>query len=83
MYLYSFFVDNTIMAKQKVTIAVDLKFFNNVFEKERQNMRDQIGLDNLSQTDFSSMIQGFKMRKPKIDLSKLNTRMKVRKNVKL
>ncbi len=83
MYLYSFFVDNTIMAKKKVTIAVDLKFFDNVFEQERKKMRDQIGLDNLSQTDFSSMIQGFKMRKPKMDLSKLNTKVRGRKNVKL
>ncbi len=71
------------MAKKKVTIAVDLKFFNNVFEQERKKMRDQIGLDNLSQTDFSSMIQGFKMRKPKIDISKLNTKIMRRKNVKL
>lgn len=68
------------MANKKVTIAVDLKFFNNIFEKERQNMRDQIGLDNLSQTDFSRMIKGFKMIKPKIDLSKLNIRVGRRRN---
>ncbi len=71
------------MANKKVTIAVDLKFFNNVFEQERKKMRDQIGLDNLSQPDFSRMIKGFKMRKPKIDLSKLNTKIMRRKNVKL
>ncbi len=71
------------MANKKVTIAVDLKFFNNIFEKERQSMRDQIGLDNLSQTDFSRMIKGFKMIKPKIDLTKLNTRVRRRNNGKL
>ena len=71
------------MAKKKVTIAVDSRFFDNLFEKERKKMQEQIGIKNLSQTAFSGMIQGLKIRKPKIDLSKLNTKVLRRKNVKI
>lgn len=68
------------MAKQKVTLAVDPKFFKNVFEKERMKIQDKIGIGNLSQAKFTMMIEGFKIREPKIDLSQVNTNIKRRKN---
>ncbi len=71
------------MAIKKVSLAVDPKFFNNVFERERRQMQKKIGLDNLSQANFTKMIKGFKIREPKIDLSQVNTRIKRKKNGKL
>ena len=64
------------MASKKVTLAVDPIFFNKIFEKERKKMQLKIGVSNLSQTNFTKMIQGFKIRQPKQDLSKLNTKVK-------
>jgi len=50
------------MATRKTkTIAVDEKFFNNVFEKYRRDLQKQLGIMNLSQANFTSMIQGLKM----------------------
>ncbi len=71
------------MATKKVTIAVDEKFFKNIFDKERRNMQEKIGINNLSQCNFTKMIQGFKIRQPKQDLSQINTRIDRGKNVKL
>lgn len=71
------------MATKKVNLAVDLKFFDNIFEKERRKMQEKIGVSNLSQANFTKMIKGFKIRKPKQNLSQINTRIKIRKNVKI
>ncbi len=70
------------MARKVVTLSVDIKFFNSIFEKERKKIQEEIGIVNLSQTNFTKMIKGFKIRRPKQDLSKLNTRTK-HKNVRI
>ena len=64
------------MVVKKVTMAVDPKFFDNIFEIERKKMQKKIGISNLSQANFSKMIKGFKIRQPKQDLSQINTRIK-------
>ncbi len=68
------------MAIKKVIVAVDAKFFNNVFEKERKKMQKKIGLNNLSQTNFSKMIKGFKIRQPRQNLSQFNPKIKREKS---
>ena len=70
------------MAIKKVIMAVDLKFFDNIFERERKKMQEKIGVHNLSQANFTKMIKGFKIRQPKQDLSQVNTKIK-RKNAKI
>lgn len=70
------------MARKVKTLAVDPKFFDNIFEKERIRMQEKIGIGNLSQTNFTKMIKGFKIKQPRQDLSQLNTKIK-RKNVKI
>lgn len=71
------------MATKKVTLAVDSKFFKDIFEKERRKMQEKIGLNNLSQSNFTKMIQGFKIRQPRMDLSQINTKVyRRRKNAK-
>ncbi len=71
------------MVNRKVTtLAVDNKFFNNIFEKERKKMQDKIGLGNLSQPNFSKMIKGFKIKQPKQDLSEVKTNFRRTRNVK-
>lgn len=70
------------MARKIKTLAVDTKFFDNIFEKERQKMQEMIGVQNLSQANFSKMIKGFKIKVPKQDLSQVNTNIKRRKNDK-
>lgn len=62
------------MVKGKVILAVDSKFFDNLFEIERKAMQKKIGLTNLSQANFSKMIKGFKLIEPKQDLSKFKRR---------
>lgn len=57
------------MVKKKVTIAVDLKFFNNVFETKRKQLQRELNLNNLSQADFTKMIEGLKLRRPKINIT--------------
>ncbi len=69
------------MKRKVTTLAVDNKFFDNIFEKERKKMQDKIGVGNLSQANFSKMIKGLKIRQPKQNLSELNTSFG-RKNVK-
>ncbi len=72
------------MAQRKVTtLAVDNQFFKNIFEKERKKMQNKIGLDNLSQANFTKMIKGFKIKQPRQDLSQVNTRFKRRRNAKI
>lgn len=71
------------MATKKVTIAVDEKFFKNIFNKERERIQNKIGMSNLSQTNFTKMIKGFKLKEPIMDLSQVNTKVKRRKNDKL
>lgn len=70
------------MARNITTTAVDKKFFDNVFEKERKKVQEKLGLNNLSQANFTKMIKGFKIRQPKQNLSQVNTRIK-RKNVRV
>ena len=65
------------MASRKVTIAVDEKFFKNVFEKQRKTLQLKLGVINLSQTNFTKMIKGFEMikeRKPNASLKKRRKR---------
>lgn len=71
------------MAIKKVTVAVDSKFFREIFEKERRKMQRKIGVSNLSQPNFTKMIKGFNIRQPKQNLSQVNTRIKGKKNVKI
>ena len=70
------------MVNKKVSLAVDLKFFDNIFEKERKKMQEKIGVDNLSQANFTKMIKGLKIRQPKQNLSELNTKGR-RRNAKI
>lgn len=70
------------MVRKIKTLAVDVDFFNNLFEIERKQMQTKIGISNLSQADFTKMIKGFKIKQPKQDLSKVNTRFR-RKNVRI
>ena len=71
------------MVKKKVSLAVDSKFFKDIFEKERRKMQEKIGLENLSQAKFTMMIKGFKLREPKQDLSQFNTKIVRRKNARI
>ena len=60
------------MAARKVTtIGVDKKFFDNIFEIQRRKLQEQLGITNLSRTNFTKMIKGFKLIKPKKDLQKV------------
>ncbi len=72
------------MAKRNIkTLAVDNKFFEDIFEKERKKMQDIIGINNLSQPNFTKMIKGFKIQQPKQDLSQVNTKFNRKKNGKI
>ncbi len=72
------------MAIRKITtMAVDIKFFDNIFEKERRKMQEKIGISNLTQANFTKMIKGFKIKKPKRDLSQFIARRRRRKNVRI
>lgn len=71
------------MVRKITTVAVDNKFFRDIFEIERMKMQKKIGISNLSQANFSKMIKGFKIKQPKQDLSQINTRIRGRKNVKI
>ena len=70
------------MVVKKVIMAVDPKFYDNIFDKERRRMQKKIGVDNLSCIKFTRMIKGFKIREPKQDLSQVNTTIR-RQNVKI
>jgi len=69
-----------MVVKNKV-IAVDEKFFINVFEKQRKILQDQLGITNLSQPNFSKMIKGFKVITPKKDISKTKKGRKKNENL--
>ncbi len=61
------------MAARKIkTIAVDTKFFNSIFEKQRMQLQSQLGVRNLSQATFTKMITGLKIKNPKITSPKKN-----------
>lgn len=51
------------MVNNKVSIAVDRKFFKNIFEQQRKQLQKQLGLMNLSQANFTKMIKGFEIKK--------------------
>jgi len=46
---------------RKVTISVDKKFFINIFEQQRRQMQEKLGVINLSQVYFTKLIKGFKL----------------------
>jgi len=71
------------MVSKKVLVAVDRKFFNNVFEMERRKMQEKIGVINLSQANFTKMIKGFKIKEPRQDLSQFNPRIGRKRNAKV
>ncbi len=64
------------MVRKITTVAVDLKFFDDIFETERKKMQKKIGISNLSQANFTKMIKGFKIKQPRQDLSQINTKIK-------
>ncbi len=68
------------MVRTITTVALDLKFFNNVFEKEIVRMQKKMGLSNLSHANFTKMIQGLKIKQPKQDFFQMKNK---RKNVKI
>lgn len=68
------------MVSKKVSVTVDRKFFNNVFEMERKKMQEKIGVINLSQANFTKMIKGFKIREPRQDLSQFNPKIGRKRN---
>jgi len=71
------------MVTKKVLVAVDRKFFNNVFEMERRRMQEKIGVINLSQANFTKMIKGFKIKQPKQNLSQFNPKVRRKRNGKI
>lgn len=62
----------------KKTMAVDKNFFENIFEPERKKLQKQLGLNNLSQPDFSKMIEGLKIKAPK----KIENKFKIKRGGK-
>lgn len=56
--------------RKTVFIVVDAQFFDNVFEKQRKQLQDKLGLDNLGQAKFTKMITNLKIRKLKEPISK-------------
>lgn len=71
------------MVSKKVLLAVDHKFFTNVFEMERRKMQEKIGVINLSQANFTKMIKGFKIKQPKQDFSQFNPKIGRKRNAKI
>ena len=67
------------MVVRKVTIAVDKRFFENVFEKGRKKMQKQLGVTNLSQANFTKMIRELKLDHPQNKIPKFKLKNKVRK----
>ncbi len=59
-------------SSRKVTIAVDEKFFNDIFENQRIQLQKKLGVINLSQANFTKMITGIRIRTPKKIRSKIN-----------
>ncbi len=67
------------MAMRKVTtIAVDKKFFIDVFEKQRKQLQKQLGLNNLSQANFTKMID-IKIKLPKSNLKSISIKKRSKK----
>lgn len=56
------------MVVKNVIIAVDEKFFKNVFEKQRIQLQKKLGIINLSQPKFTKMISEMKIRPLKKDV---------------
>lgn len=57
------------MSVRKIkTIAVDEKFFNNIFDAQRKILQEKLGVINLSQINFTKMITGLKFITPKRSL---------------
>ena len=67
------------MSREIKIIAVDVKFFENIFEKERKQLQKKLGVINLSQPKFTKMIMELKMIPPKKDFSKFKIKKKRRK----
>lgn len=60
------------MSRNIKVIVVDVKFFNNVFEKQRKQLQKKLGVINLSQPKFTKMIMGLEM----IELNKKVSKFK-------
>ncbi len=69
------------MSSRKVTIAVDEQFFKNIFEKQRKQLQNQLGIINLSQPNFTKMIRGLKVIVPKKEVSNFKTKRKKRNDM--
>ena len=67
------------MALKKVVIAVDEKFFTDIFEKQRIKLQKELGVINLSQANFTKMIRGLQMKPLKINISKFKLKIGGRK----
>lgn len=46
----------------KVSMQVSALFFDNVFEPKRKEIQKQLGLANLTQIEFTSMINNIRIR---------------------
>lgn len=66
--------------KRRTTIAVDNSFFEKIFEQKRMSLQKELGLNNLSQTNFSKMIIGLKIKKLKINPIVLQKKRGKKKN---
>lgn len=72
------------MVVKKVTIAVDRKFFNKVFEAKRKETQNKLGVINLSQVNFTKMIDVIKIKPLKLNLLDVKSKRKGRNgNVKI
>jgi len=67
-------------ARRTKIIAVDEKFFNTIFEKQRKKLQSQLGITNLSQPNFTKMIRGFKMTPLKKNIIKPNIKRGKKRN---
>jgi len=68
------------MSRKIKIIAVDVKFFENIFEKQRKQLQKKLGVINLSQTNFTKMIMELKMMPLKKNISKF--KIKKRRNIR-
>jgi len=69
------------MALKRIkTIAVDEKFFNEVFEKQRKELQKQLGVINLSQPNFTKLIEGITIKKLKTNISNFPKKRRKKSN---
>ena len=68
------------MVKGKKIIAVDERFFDNIFEEKRRELQKQLGIVNLSQVNFTKMISGIQIKKLKKNLIAPKLKRRRKKN---